>query len=640
VFTPAARSGSESRGAFLASTLTLHSCANRKRTSAAVLGSFHPIKRVPRALALLSCLLAFSAAGEESKVVIGALHWDGTLALTFRELEGRMISSAASWKPWATNPTFDELVLQEDLERVAGLYRASGYYDAEVEYVLKWEEARRRVDVFLTVVEGEPVLLTKRAIEFEGSEFSPEQTVDLLADLPLAEGEIFSTFAYGEAKETLLLRLANLGYPAAAFSGGAEVDVASQNASLHWRVDAGPRIGIGEVTISGTKDVDSELVSRELLFAEGDVYSREAIVESERAVYATGLFRRVAVMSRDPGDGNTIWPIEIEVEEREAQTVKLGVGYGTEDKFRARATWTHRNFLGKARMLSATGKYSSLVLGAGLRMVQPRFPDRETETSIDFAGLRETPPAYDSDLVTAGLHFERPLSERWTAFASYRFEWGDVSNKTIESTRIEGETLLSFFRFAIQHNALDDLAKPRRGTWFEVSAEPSFRFIGSDVNYIRLRGEGRWFHPVWRATLATRVRLGTLQPFSGSQGDDIPVFKLFYSGGSNSVRGFRYQHLGPLDAQGEPEGGLTLAEANVELRFPIWRSLSGVAFLDSGQIAAAPFKLRFGAFLYSTGGGLRVRTPIGDLRIDYGHLLNRPAGVNSGRFYLSIGHAF
>ena len=149
----------------------------------------------------------------------------------------------------------------------------------------------------------------------------------------------------------------------------------------------GPQIGFGEVTISGTAGVDPELISRELLFAEGDVYSQEAIASSERAVYETGLFRTVAVRPRDPGDGNSIWPVEIEVEERDAQSVKLGVGYGTEDKFRARATWIHRNVLGKARTLNITGKYSSIILGAGFRLVQPRFPDHKTETSIKIVGI-------------------------------------------------------------------------------------------------------------------------------------------------------------------------------------------------------------------------------------------------------------
>jgi len=273
-------------------------------------------------------------------------------------------------------------------------------------------------------------------------------------------------------------------------------------------------------------------------------------------------------------------------------------------------------------------------------MVQPRFPDAKTEVSIALAGLRETPPAYDSDLVTAGFGFERPFGERWKGFASYRFEWGDVTNTTVASTRTEGETVLSFFRFAVERSTLDDVLAPRRGTWLMLSAEPAFEVIGSDVNYIRLRAEGRWFHPLWKTTLATRIRFGTLQPFSDSERDDVPVFKLFYSGGSNSVRGFQYQHLGPLDAQGEPEGGLTLAEANIELRFPILRFLSGVAFFDTGQISAEPFDLAIGEFLYSIGGGLRIRTPIGDLRADYGHLLNRPTGVSSGRFYISIGQAF
>ena len=135
--------GSEPRDTFLAKSFPLHWCANPTPASAALLRPFHSLGRLPLALTLLCYFLAFSAAGEESKVVLGDIHWDGTLALTSRELEDRMISRGASWKPWVSNPSFDELLLQEDLERIRDFYRASGYYDAEVEYTLEWKRLER-----------------------------------------------------------------------------------------------------------------------------------------------------------------------------------------------------------------------------------------------------------------------------------------------------------------------------------------------------------------------------------------------------------------------------------------------------------------------------------------------------------------
>jgi translocation and assembly module TamA len=106
------------------------------------------------------------------------------------------------------------------------------------------------------------------------------------------------------------------------------------------------------------------------------------------------------------------------------------------------------------------------------------------------------------------------------------------------------------------------------------------------------------------------------------------------------VRGFKLDQLGPLDRFHEPVGGFTLAEASIELRFPIWRDLGGVAFVDAGQVALDSFDLRAKDFYYSAGGGLRYKTPIGPLRLDLAQVLNPPSGISSFGFYFSVGHAF
>jgi outer membrane translocation and assembly module TamA len=85
---------------------------------------------------------------------------------------------------------------------------------------------------------------------------------------------------------------------------------------------------------------------------------------------------------------------------------------------------------------------------------------------------------------------------------------------------------------------------------------------------------------------------------------------------------------------------LTLAEGSIELRFPIWRDLGGVAFVDAGQVALDSFELHAGDFFYSAGGGIRYKTPIGPLRLDLARILNPPSGVADYRIHFSLGHAF
>ncbi|MCH2173345.1 BamA/TamA family outer membrane protein [Myxococcota bacterium] len=568
------------------------------------------------------------------------IHWKGIHALTASQLENQMLSVPASWKFWVQPPPFDEFTLEEDVARIRNTYRDHGYYDAQIHASVTWNAAHTRATATVQVDEGEPVRLTQFQIEWTGAALPESKRQAIESGLPFETGEVFSVASYQRAREHLLTALANNSRPGAILSGGAEVNPERHSARVSWTVDPGPAVTFGAVTISGLETIDPQIVQRELTMQPGQPYVRSALVDSEKAIADLGLFRVVMVTAADPGNGAEIWPVQVQVEEGPPRRVQVAAGYGTQDKFRGRISWEHLNFLGDARQLKITGKASSLVLGVDTRIEQPHFPESRTRTTLYSSYLRETPPAYDSDLALAGVELERPFGKNWRGFAGYHFDYGDVSNVVGDTDREEGQTLLSYFRLAVQRSTLDQLSNPSRGTWLELSVEPAGKAIGSDVDYVRLTAEAKAFHPLWKVVLATRVLAGTIQTFGGSQPSDVPAFKLFYSGGSSSVRGFRYQHLGPIDAQGEPEGGLTLGQANFEIRFPIWKALSGVAFVDAGQVTRDPFDLRIDDFLASTGGGLRLLTPVGDIRLDYGHLLNPPANVDSGRFYVSVGQAF
>jgi translocation and assembly module TamA len=139
-----------------------------------------------------------------------------------------------------------------------------------------------------------------------------------------------------------------------------------------------------------------------------------------------------------------------------------------------------------------------------------------------------------------------------------------------------------------------------------------------------------------RTVLALRGVTGVI---SGADRFDVPPDQRFYAGGSGTVRGYRYQSLGPQFARNKPQGGQSLAAATVELRQRIGEDFGAAFFADAGQVGtdSGPFS---GRFRIGLGVGVRYYTAIGPIRVDVAAPLNRPRGGDIGQFYVGLGQAF
>jgi translocation and assembly module TamA len=122
---------------------------------------------------------------------------------------------------------------------------------------------------------------------------------------------------------------------------------------------------------------------------------------------------------------------------------------------------------------------------------------------------------------------------------------------------------------------------------------------------------------------------------------DIPLNERFYAGGPNSLRGFGYQLVGPLDSDGDPTGGrLKLVWNLVEIRQAVYKMIGLALFADVGDILWQPEAFRLGNIRTSAGVGLRANTPIGIMRLDYGVNLKRKKGEPEAKLYFNMGQAF
>lgn len=604
---------------------------------------------------LLSALLAAGAtarADEGEPPAVERIVWSGTSALSVGQLEGRMLTTPRSWKPWVEPHPFDELTLEEDLERIRDTYRDHGYYDARVASSMAWNPSRTRVTVTVVVEEGEPVRLQRLSIEVPDPPFDATRAESLREALPLEPGAPFGVEPYRAARDELLGRLAEAGYPAARVSGGAEVHLELRQAEVDWRLEPGPLVSFGLPSVLGLAEVEAEVVLAELDFRTGDHFSRSALERSRRRIFDLGLFRTVSLRAVRPEPAEEAptapvaseeWPVEIEVEERPLRTVRLGAGYGTDDGPRLLAGWQHRNFLGGARTLDLSARYSPILYGLDGSLQQRRFLHPLVDLELGGSARRETPPAYDANLFGVKASLRRPLWPLWSGHLAYALRFSESKVSSRVSTELDEPPenfLLSSFEVGLRRSTLDDRLDPRRGTRLDLSLESSLRAIGSEMDFLKARAEARAYYPLGPTVLALRAKLATLEPLADASESDVPVVERFYAGGSTSVRGFKFQNLPPLDASDDPLGGLSLAEASLELRFPLWRKLGGVIFVDAGQLNLAPSSFRASDVYYSTGVGFRYSTPIGPIRVDLGYLLNPPSGVDAFRPYLSVGQAF
>jgi outer membrane translocation and assembly module TamA len=168
-------------------------------------------------------------------------------------------------------------------------------------------------------------------------------------------------------------------------------------------------------------------------------------------------------------------------------------------------------------------------------------------------------------------------------------------------------------------------------TWspeFLATQMPYVSGFGQFQSYLRF-GPGL----VWAAA----ARVGA----TGAFGRPLIAAKRFFAGGGNSVRGFKQDGVGPIDPLlGAPAGGAVVFVINQELRFPILGPVSGVVFYDAGSVYSTLRDVRVGDIRQGLGLGLRVRSPIGLIRADYGVNLRPRPGEQRGVFYLSIGQAF
>lgn len=583
---------------------------------------------------------------------VSAARFSGNTVLSEAQL-AEAISNSGPKYFWSKKRDFSTEELEKDRVRIVNLYKAHGYYDANVSAAWEWKRPERRALVSFGIIEGQPVRVGKLDFSVADAQLSLAELAgwreDLATALVLQTGDNFTLERWKQCQTGVMSIAGNRSRARAELSAKAVIRRAEHSADLQLAVMLGPECRIGRVLVQGLDKVRYEDISPEITLAPGQPVSAQELGKTQSAVYDLGYFRSVSVLPRLHEEDPALVDVDVKLKERKFRRVRFTIGYGSEDRLRTRLSWSRDYLWHGPRTFEAAARYSSLVTGVETSLTQRFWPWRDsTVKGTVFADLHTT-DAYD--LLEWGLkptfqHRFGKLIQVTTGYGLtrqfYRNIFGEVDGSLRGSDIVEEEWFTHAYLFgALRLDATDNRLNPQRG-WRLISAwRWANRLVLSDPEYWKGSLEAHYFlRLAERWVLAMRGEVG----FGEATGDStsIPPAERYYTGGSASVRGYRYQLCGPLDGGGSPVGGSTLLLGNLELRFPLYKDiLGGVIFGDAGYVWPEPFFYNLEDVLYSTGAGLRIYTPIGPIRIDYGHKLNPVEGDGDRwRIHFSITHTF
>jgi translocation and assembly module TamA len=525
--------------------------------------------------------------------------------------------------------------------QVREIAQTEGYYAPQVKITREGEGAARHVK--LELEPGPLTHVSRLTLETEGdldraAEAGDERATGIVADLRthwlLPPGKPFRNPDWSSAKAASLARLRGTGYATAQWIGtGAEVDAEKSEARLFLVADSGPLFRFGQLRVDGLKLQSAETVRNLAAIEPGTPLSEGTLLDYQDRLQKAGLFDSATVtLDPDPEKADAA-TINVQVREAPIQAWTFGVGVSANTGPRASVEHVYRRVFGYPLTARNKGEWGGLrqawdgeisthpLEGLYRNLVGGAVERLESDSDIVQSQRVRLGRAQDTPRIERLYYVEAERSARTT------LPLGDDSVKTT--------TVALSLNYHGVWRQLDSVVLPTEG--YTLSAQGGVGRAHGNASesgpFTRLYGRLTGYMPFGSSWYGqARIELGQVIK---REAVAVPESQLFRAGGDDSVRGYSYRSLGPI-VDGTVAGGTNLMTASIEIARPISASLPslwGALFVDAGN-AANEWKELHPAL--GIGAGLRWRSPVGPLKLDYAW----GRDVHKGRIHFSVGIAF
>jgi translocation and assembly module TamA len=529
--------------------------------------------------------------------------------------------------------------VDDDIGRFKDVLASEGYYEPDVEATIDAE-----VEPAQVVVSIDPgPLFHLQAVDIRYQPAEPVTAVPrTAADLGLGIGEAAAGAPLVEAERRLVRQLDENGYPNARIVGRQYLaNRETKTVAATWTVDTGPLARFGELRVDGLRAVDPEYVYRIAAWKPGTLYDIREIERVRTTLSKTRLFATITPPPREDvpvEDG--IVPVTFEVSEGPPRSVGIGLYYSTDEQGPAGSlSWEHRNLFGSAETLRIRIEGSQIRQWAEADLRKPAFLELDQTALANLRVERNDTDAYRGTTAGGFAGLERRFLDHWSITAGPAFVYANIEQSAGGGG---GEQfLLGGARTRLAYDSRDDKLNPTKGLNGSLGVSPFTSMALTSTQYVITEAALAGYQSAFendRVVFAGRGRIGSIYGASRSQ---VPASQRFYAGGGGSVRGYKFQSIGPLDSNNDPLGGRSLVEVSAEARIRIIGPFGIVPFVDGGQVYEEIYpRLSSEDLQWAAGLGLRYYSPVGPIRFDVATPLN-PRGIDDPfQFYISIGQAF
>jgi len=440
---------------------------------------------------------------------------------------------------------------------------------------------------------------------------------------------------------------------------------------VNWKIEHGPEVKFGKAVLRGVTTIPFHRLQKQFKFTTGEPWSREKLDLTRKKLKQLDVFKTVQVQPHQLAKNKSKKPVIITVVDDDPVELRARAGYFITSRnflFRPETTpkvgasFIVKNPTNRADRILMEADWSNFERKATIDYRQPSpFGMRATGNLRGFANkyihpveILQSGSAYEASEIgfLMGLHDEYKRDYHW------RVNFG---NEWLKTTRVRGNlnfdknlidvTLPYFFTEpSITIDKLDDHANTTKGLLTNVGIKFMVPENHGEI-IAKINAEQSLFYPVHeKIILAGRVRLGHIL---GRRFDNIMPAERFYLGGPYSVRGYELEALPPLGVSQRIvngkiindytiQGGNSMVNANLELRFNIYKAFGFVLFQDIGMLSQTGVLGFKDSWYPGSGFGFRYKTPIGSIRFDIGWKTKRRLAGDTSKYawYLTLGEAF
>lgn len=553
-----------------------------------------------------------------------------------------------------TSGYLKEDLLEEDMDRIRSFYEQKGYIDATADYILEPLSISRLV-IKIKIYEGKQYFVED--ISIVGNKVaSREEIIGVMKEVEKAK--IFSRSKLKFDVANVRAMYFDKGYIFARVRESTSLNPEKGEVQIRLDIDEGELAYINRIKVQGNTRTRDIVVRRELQLYPGDQFDGAKLRRSKERLTNLGYFEDISYDIEDV-DTSDRKNLIVQVKEAKTGSFSFGGGYSTVDQVVGFVEIEQKNFdftswptfTGGGQDLLLRAETGSTRNNMQLSFTEPWLFDYPISAGFDAYIMekereKDVGFAYDEKRVGGNIRFGKQFTDYISSVVTYRREEIEIDNfdEDVSAAVLaeEGENTISSLGFSLTRDSRDSVFSPTKGLYLNGAVDVAGGFLGGDRDFIRLSARTSYNIP-WKfdSVLEFRLRAGVVDAYDNSSA--VPIFEKFFAGGAKTIRGYDERKVGPLDdTTKDPVGGESLLVGNIEYTIPVIEFIKFATFFDVGNVWPRVEDFGGGDLRYGTGLGLRIKTPIGPVSLDYGYPLSDEPGEESqsGKFYFSISRGF